>query len=123
MVSLPGTDTTAGLIGAETLNAIRPGATVVNVGRGSVIDHAALIPALRDGRVGYAALDVTAVEPLPADDPLWEMGNVLISPHTAALTADEGARIVDLFVGNARRLLDVQSLLNTVNSVNTVEFY
>ncbi|MEV0344863.1 NAD(P)-dependent oxidoreductase [Nonomuraea sp. NPDC050680] len=86
----------------------------------SVVDESALIAALEDGRIGFAALDVFEVEPLPAGSPLWTMPNVLISPHTAALAVDEEAAVVELFADNATRLLDGHPL---VNVVDTVEFY
>jgi phosphoglycerate dehydrogenase-like enzyme len=100
--------------------AIRSGATVVNVGRGTVIDETALIGALQDGSVGFAALDVVASEPLAADSPLWDMPTVLISPHTAALNSAEDRRIAELFADNATRFLDGRELRNRVD---TVDFY
>jgi phosphoglycerate dehydrogenase-like enzyme len=114
VVTLPGATGTDGLVDAEVLGALRRGATVVNVGRGTVIDEDALLEALRDGAVGFAALDVTAVEPLPAGSPLWSMPNVLISPHTAALSPAEDRRIAELAADNARRLLDGEPLRNVV---------
>src|SRR5215217_8813849 len=71
--TLPGTDATAGLLGGQFFQALKQGATVVNVGRGTVIDEPALVDALRTGKVGFAALDVFATEPLPSDSPLWSM--------------------------------------------------
>jgi phosphoglycerate dehydrogenase-like enzyme len=118
--TLPGTDATAGLLGADFFAALKPGATVVNVGRGTVIDEAALIDALNTGRVGFAALDVFATEPLPRDSPLWSLPNVLISPHTAALSKHEDRRIADVFCDNATRLLEGRSLRNVID---TEEFY
>lgn len=118
--TLPGTEATAGLLGGAFFAALKPGATVVNVGRGTVIDEAALIDALRTGRVGFAALDVFAAEPLPGDSPLWSMPNVLISPHTAALSKHEDRRIAEVFSDNATRLLDAQPLRNVIN---IEEFY
>ena len=118
--TLPGTVETEHLLGSRFFGALRPGATLVNVGRGTVVDEAALIDALDAGQVGFAALDVFETEPLPADSPLWTHGNVLVSPHTAALDAAEDRRIAELFAANATRLLDGESLLNRVN---TVEFY
>ena len=118
--TLPGTDATTGLLGKSFFTALKPGATVVNVGRGTVIDEAALIDSLSDGRVGFAALDVFATEPLPPDSPLWSMSNVLVSPHTAALSVQEDHRIAELFCDNATRLLDGQPLRNVIN---TEEFY
>lgn len=120
VLALPGTDQTRGMLSAEVLAAIKPGATVVNVGRGTTVDEPALIEALQDGRVGLAVLDVTATEPLPADSPLWELPNVLLAPHTAAISPHEPRRIAELFAENARRLLDGEPLLNVVN---TREFY
>ena len=76
--------------------------------------------ALDDGRIGFAALDVFATEPLPADSPLWRHPNVLVSPHTAALHPAEDRLIAELFARNATRFLDGEEL---VNRVDTVEFY
>ncbi|MBF4609458.1 D-2-hydroxyacid dehydrogenase [Curtobacterium sp. VKM Ac-1393] len=118
--TLPGTAVTEGLLDSDFFSGLRPGATFVNVGRGTVVNEVALIEAIQTERVGYAALDVVAVEPLPAGSPLWDMRQVLISPHTAALTVTEEERIVRLFADNARRLLDGESLRNVVD---TVEFY
>jgi phosphoglycerate dehydrogenase-like enzyme len=118
--TLPGTSATEHLLDSRFFDALRPGASVVNVGRGTVIDEAALIGALDSGQVGFAALDVFETEPLPADSPLWAHDNVLVSPHTAALNAAEDRLIAELFAANATRLLDGKSLLNRVN---TVEFY
>jgi phosphoglycerate dehydrogenase-like enzyme len=120
VVTLPGTAATEGLVGSSFFESLKPGAIVVNVGRGTVIDEPALIEALESGRVSFAALDVFAVEPLPQDSPLWAMDNVLVSPHTAALSSREDSRIASLFAENARRLLDGEPLKNVVN---TVEFY
>lgn len=120
VLALPGTEATAGLVSAEALDAARPGVIVSNVGRGNAIDEEALIERLRSGHVGFAALDVTAVEPLPADSPLWDHPNVLLAPHTAALNDGEDRAIAELFAENARRLLDGEPL---INAVNTVEFY
>ncbi len=120
VVALPGTDATNGLVGNAVFTAIKPGATIVNVGRGAVIDEEALIAALKAGQVGYAALDVFAREPLDPLSPLWGMPNVLISPHTAAVSAAEPRLIAELFARNAANLLDGRPLLNVVD---TVEFY
>ncbi|HTL41494.1 MAG TPA: D-2-hydroxyacid dehydrogenase [Pseudolysinimonas sp.] len=120
VLALPGTEQTHRLISRDVLAAARPGLTLVNVGRGTTVDEEALVEALEDGRVGLAVLDVTAVEPLPADSPLWSLRNVIIAPHTAAISPHEPRRIAELFAENARRLLDGETLLNRVN---TVEFY
>ena len=120
VLTLPGTAATEKLIGAEVLAAVKPGTILVNVGRGTVVDEDALLPALRDGRIGFAALDVFATEPLPESSPLWAEPNVLVSPHTAALNAAEDRLIAELFAANATRLLDGDEL---VNVVDTVDFY
>lgn len=118
--TLPGTAATEGLLSDRVFDAVRPGATVVNVGRGTVIDEGALIRALDTGRVGFAALDVFAVEPLDAASPLWRHPAVLISPHTAALDPREERRIAELFADNATRRLDGRDMRNVVD---TVDFY
>jgi phosphoglycerate dehydrogenase-like enzyme len=120
VLALPGTTQTTGMLSRDVLAAIKPGATVVNVGRGTTVDEPALIDALSDGRVGFAALDVTAVEPLPTESPLWDLPNVLISPHTAAISVHESRLITELFARNATALLDGRPLENVVN---TVEYY
>lgn len=120
VLCLPDTEATRGILGEAALASARPGLAVVNVGRGSSIDEAALVAAIRDGRVGSATLDVTAIEPLPADSPLWDLPEVVLSPHSAALQESEPRLIAELFAENARRLLDGERLRNVVN---TVEFY
>ncbi len=120
VVTLPGTEKTRHLLSAAALAAVKPGVVVVNVGRGTVIDQEALIAALADGRVGFAALDVTDPEPLPADSPLWDLPNVLLSPHTAALSDKEDRLIAELFAANATRFIDGDAL---INPVDTREFY
>lgn len=90
-LSLPGTPATTGLINANILAKIKKGALILNVGRGSAIDQDALIDALTSGHIGGAGLDVTSPEPLPSDSPLWQIDNVIITPHisgnqTLALT-------------------------------------
>ncbi|WP_375431448.1 D-2-hydroxyacid dehydrogenase [uncultured Friedmanniella sp.] len=120
VLTLPGTAATDKLIGADVLAAVKPGTILVNVGRGTVVDEDALLPALRDGRIGFAALDVFATEPLPASSPLWAEPNLLVSPHTGALNSAEDRLIAELFADNATRLLDGDAL---INKVDTVDFY
>lgn len=97
---LPGTKETASLFNAQRLNKMKRGALLLNIGRGTAVDTTALIHALETGQLGGAGLDVTDPEPLPADSALWQMDNVIITPHisgnhTLALTND---LIVDKFV-------------------------
>ena len=109
-----------GLGGREGAARAKPGFTLVSVGRGTVIDEPALIDALRDEHVGFAALDVFASEPLVPDSPLWADPRALISPHTAALNSAENRLIAQLFADNATRDLGGRPLRNRVD---TVEFY
>jgi phosphoglycerate dehydrogenase-like enzyme len=120
VVSLPETAATVGLLGDEVFSGVKPGTIFVNVGRGTVVDEAALLNALRDGRIGFAALDVFASEPLDPESPLWDEPGVLVSPHTAALSAREDRMIAELFAENATRLLDGRAMRNRVD---TVDFY
>lgn len=120
VLCLPGTDATAGVVDAEVFARVRPGVTVVNVGRGTVVDEPAMVSALQDGRIGFALLDVVAQEPLDGSSPLWTMPNVVLSPHTAALDAAQDRQIAELFARNATRFLDGEPM---INRVDTVEFY
>lgn len=115
VLTLPLTDETRGLIDASAIARIKPGAIFVNVGRGAVVDEGALVDALREGRLAGAALDVFATEPLPVESPLWELPNVLLTTHTAALSMRENERIVDLFAENLDRYLRGEELLNRVH--------
>jgi phosphoglycerate dehydrogenase-like enzyme len=115
VVTLPLTDATRGLLNADTLAAVKPGAVLVNVGRGAVIDEAALVARLQDGTLAGAALDVFAEEPLPRDSPLWGLDNVIVSPHNVALVEAEEARVVDLFIDNLRRRRAGEPLRNELD--------
>jgi glyoxylate/hydroxypyruvate reductase len=114
VVSLPLTGETAGLLDRATIEHLPPACIFVNVGRGGVVDEAALVDALRERRIAGAVLDVFATEPLPPDSPLWTLPNVLVSPHAAALSEHENERIVELFVANLRRFLAGEPLANRV---------
>jgi phosphoglycerate dehydrogenase-like enzyme len=115
VLSCPLTPQTHHLLDARRLSLLGPGAIVVNVARGDVVDEPALIDALRSGRLRGAALDVFAEEPLPPDSPLWDLPNVLVSPHSASTLAAENGRIVDLFCDNLRRYLAGEPLLNVLD--------
>jgi phosphoglycerate dehydrogenase-like enzyme len=115
VLSVPHTPRTEKMIGASELAHLPRGAFFINVGRGAVADELALVDALRSGRLGGAALDVFAEEPLPPGSPLWEMPNVLVSPHSASTSDRENARIVDLFCDNLRRFLSGVPLRNVLN--------
>lgn len=109
------TPETRGLIDAKRIASMRPTAVLINVSRGTVVDEAALIEALRSRRIRGAALDVFEVEPLPPAHPLWTLDNVLISPHTADHAADSHARAIDLFLGNLERFQKGEPLANVVD--------
>lgn len=115
VVTLPLTEETEGMVDRKAIELMKPGCVLVNVGRGGVVDEEALIEALKDNKLRGAALDVFREEPLHEDSPLWELPNVLISPHTAALVAAENKRIVRLFTENLRRYLGGEPLLNQVD--------
>lgn len=115
VVTLPGTPGAEGLVSRAVLAALPEQAVVVNVGRGTAIDETALTDALTAGRLRGAALDVFASEPLPIDNPLWQLANVVLSPHTAGLTDDEDRRIVELFRDNLERYLSGRPLRNVVD--------
>jgi phosphoglycerate dehydrogenase-like enzyme len=91
---VPLTPETTGLLGKAELAAMKPGAVLINVGRGQLVDEAALVEALRSGHLGGAALDVFAREPLPADSPLWDMPNVLVTPHSMSTALGENELLV-----------------------------
>lgn len=115
--TLPGTPETEKLFDSAVFAAMKPGTVFVNVGRGTVVDEDALLAALNDGTVSYACLDVFAVEPLPADSPLWEHPRVLVSPHTSALSEAEARLISERFVANLRALERGETLPHTVDPV------
>jgi len=97
---------TEGMIDREAIAALKPGAVLVNIARGPVVDEAAMIDALRSGHIGFAALDVFTVEPLPEASPLWDMPNVLVSPHSASTVSSENRRITEIFCHNLGCFLD-----------------
>lgn len=115
MLTLLRTAQTEKLVNAQLLSLAKPGVTIANVGRGTVIDEDALVDALRSGQVGFAALDVFAVEPLPADSPLWDLDNVLVSPHSGGLDSREDERICEIFCDNLRAYLAGRPLANVVD--------
>lgn len=114
--ALPGAVGTEGLISREVLEALKPGAIVASVGRGPCIEEDAMADLLASGHLSFAALDVTKVEPLAADSPLWDLPNVLIAPHTAANSEKEDGRIAELFLANVKAFLDGGRMRNVVDT-------
>ena len=117
VLACPLTERTNGLIGRAELGLLRPGAVVVNVSRGQVVDEAALIEHLASGHLGGACLDVFEAEPLPESSPLWAMPNVLVSPHSASTVAAENRLLTDLFTDNLGRWLAGEPLRNTFDVI------
>jgi phosphoglycerate dehydrogenase-like enzyme len=115
VVAVPRTAETHHLVDAAVLAALPPGAFVVNVARGDLVDSAALVAALDDGHVAGCVLDVFAREPLPPDDPLWAHPGVLVSPHVSGVSDRFWKREGDLLVDNIRRYRQGRRLRNLVN--------
>lgn len=111
----PHTPETDGLMDEAAFANVKPGATLINIGRGALVDEPALLRALDSGRLSHAALDVTAVEPLPPASPLWDHPGVTIYPHSASTGERENERIVSLFCENLRRYLKGELLLNQLD--------
>ena len=116
VLACPLTERTRHLIGRRELALLRPGAVVVNLSRGPVIDESALIDALTAGQIAGACLDVFETEPLPASSPLWAMDNVIVSPHSASTVAAENELLTDLFIDNLGRWLAGEPLRNVFDS-------
>lgn len=114
-LTLPLTRDTRGLLGARELGLLPPGAFVVNVGRGDLVDETALVDALRKGQLAGAGLDVFADEPLPPTSPLWTLPGVIVTPHVSGGFPGYMDRIVPLFCENLRRYLAGKSLINIVD--------
>ena len=115
-VTAPLTDETRGMFDAAAFAAMRRGAWFVNVGRGEIVDEAALVEALLDDHLGGAGLDVFAAEPLPSDHPLWRFPNVIITPHSSGSTDRTGRRSVDMFVDNFRRFAAGEPLVGVTQN-------
>ncbi len=115
VVVLPAIPETELSFGKAEFDAMRKGAFLINISRGSVVDEAALIVALRSGHLGGACLDVFATEPLPQDNPLWEMPNVIITPHIAGLRDDTPPIVTEIFLDNLDRYQKGEPLRNVVD--------
>ena len=115
VLAAPHTPETEGIIGERELAVMKPSAVLINIGRGALVDEDALIRALQEKRLAGAALDVLRDEPPPQDSPLWEMPNVILSPHSASTVTQENARITEIFCDNLRRYLHGQPLRNVLD--------
>ena len=112
VVCVPRTPATLNLLGAEELGVLKPGAALVDISRGGIVDQNALVSLLREEKLSGAALDVFPLEPLPADSPLWKLPNVLLTPHIAGFSPHYDQRAADLFAENLHRYLAGLPLYN-----------
>lgn len=112
LLACPLTQRTRQLVDARAFSALPPGACLVNVARGEVVEQEALLQALRSGRLGGAMLDVFEHEPLPVDSPLWDMPRVIITPHSAGHSDGNAQRIANLFLNNLRLWCEGKMPLN-----------
>ena len=117
VLAVPHTPETKQLIGRVEIDRMKHGAFLVNIARGKLIDDAAVADALRDGRLGGAALDVFTREPLEASSPYWDLPNVIITPHTSGAMEDYWTPLVALFSENLRRFEAGEALLNVVDKI------
>jgi phosphoglycerate dehydrogenase-like enzyme len=115
VVTLPKTPATENMIAAEEISALKSTAFLVDVSRGGVVDHDALIPALKEYKIAGAALDVYPEEPLPPDNPLWKLPNVLLTPHISGNTASYNERAMALFAENLLRYINDLPLFNLID--------
>jgi phosphoglycerate dehydrogenase-like enzyme len=115
VLAAPLTDRTRGMIDAAALERMRPGARLINVGRGPLVVEDDLVGALRAGRIAGAALDVFETEPLPPGSPLWDLPNVIVSPHMSGDVVGWKAELVALFADNLERRIAGRPLLNVVD--------
>lgn len=114
LVATPLTPETRHIVGEPELAAMKESAYLINVARGGCVDEQALIRAISEGRIAGAGLDVTEVEPLPAESPLWDLPGVIITPHVAAGSPNTMGRVMELVAENLRRLLAGEPVLNPV---------
>lgn len=115
VIAAPVTNKSKGLINAETLKCMKRDAYLINVSRGSLVDEAALVQTLRENMIAGAALDVFEREPLSEDSPLWELNNLIITPHTAGVTEKLWQRHYALIAENLRRFIAMQPLRGVVD--------
>ena len=117
VIACPLTVETRGMVNASMLGQLPRGANVINISRGEVVDEPALIEALKSGQLGGAYLDVFAQEPLPAASPLWDLPNVIVTPHNSVASAGNDPRINALFLDNLKRWKSQQPLVNEVTKI------
>ena len=114
VVAAPRTPQSEKMIGREQFAAMKPNAVLINISRGALVDEAALVEALHEGKLGGAGLDVFEQEPLSESSPLWDFANVLITPHNSGASPNYDRRLTELFCDNLARYLASQPLRNVV---------
>ncbi len=114
VIACPLTPETRGLVDAALIARLPPGARVINIARGEIVNEPALIAALRDGRLAGAYLDVFETEPLPPSSPLWDLPNVIVTPHNAGASAGNDGRVLEIFLDNLVRWHRGEALVNEV---------
>jgi phosphoglycerate dehydrogenase-like enzyme len=112
VLTCPLTKETRNLVNAEAFKRMRKGAKLINIARGEVVDEAALIAAVRSGHLGGAALDAHVQEPLPADSPLWDLPNVIVSPHNASASTGNEQRCAEMFIANFGHMARGEPMFN-----------
>lgn len=115
VITVAMTQETIGMIGEEQIAAMKKSAYIINIARGPIINEKSLIKALKDGRIAGAGLDVFEEEPLSADSPLWDMENVIITPHWAGATPYYIDRLIAIFTENLRRFQAGDPMINVVD--------
>jgi phosphoglycerate dehydrogenase-like enzyme len=119
VITLPLTQETQHLIGTEQFNLMKSSAFFINIGRGEIVKEDELIKALQEGKIAGAGLDVFTTEPLPAESPLWEMENVIITPHTSGSTEHYNKRVIeDIFIPNLQKYIEGDPL-----PINLVDYH
>ena len=117
VVAVPRTAQTAGLMNRAAFAAMKPGAYLIDVSRGGVVEAVALVEALKSGRLGGAVIDVHDPEPMPADAELWDMDNVIITPHSSSVYEGWELDALDIFADNLKRLRADEPLVNVVDPI------
>lgn len=115
VITIPHTSETEGMMGEEEFAVMKKGSVLVNIARGAIYDEPAFIRSLESGHLAGAVIDVAAKEPLPPESPLWDMPNVMISPHSASTADSENWKLTKLFCDNLQRYLDGRPLRNVLD--------
>jgi D-2-hydroxyacid dehydrogenase (NADP+) len=115
VIACPLTRQTQNLVNADAFKRMKKGAKIINIARGEIVDEAALIAAIRSGHLGGAALDAHIREPLPADSPLWDLPNVIVSPHNASASIGNERRCAEMFIANFGHMARGEPMFNVAH--------